>query len=243
MRPRRTRARRPAETFSERRIFSNSSLMRSALMLSQPVGVLPDRRLEVRREREGPLGPRQRRLEADRPQHPQRVVAHPVQRLPHRPDHAVLQVLAALERVEYVAGQGVGRDGVYGEVAAGQVFFEALPETDLGVTAPLRVQVAAVRRDLDLEAADLRPYRAESLADVPEVPRVRPEEAFDLPGPRPRRRVRVRLASPSPPSSSSRTYPPTRYSSCPASRNASPRRPMGSGISSLFTSAIIVTGF
>src|SRR5918998_511516 len=162
----------------------------------QPARVLPDRRLQVRREGEGPLGPRQGSLEADGPQHAQRVVAHPVERLPHRPDHAVLEILAAPEGVDDVAGEGVGRYGVYGEVAPGQVFFEALPETDLGVAAPLRVQVAAVRRDLDLEAVDLRPYRPESLPDVPEVPRVRPEQAFDLLGPRPRRGVRVQPGHP-----------------------------------------------
>src|ERR687893_518336 len=161
------------------------------------LGLLLDlHRLHELRHDEGHVGPRQGSLEADGPQHAQRVVAHPVERLPHRPDHAVLEVLAAPEGVDDVAGEGVGRYGVYGEVAPGQVFFEALPETDLGVAAPLRVQVAAVRRDLDLEAVDLRPYRPESLPDVPEVPRVRPEQAFDLLGPRPRRGVRVQPGHP-----------------------------------------------
>src|SRR5215210_1387487 len=159
----------------------------------QPAGVLPDRPFQVRRQCEGPLGSRQGSLEADRPQHPQRVVAHPVQRLPNGPDHAVLQILAALEGVKDVAGQGVRRYGVYGEVAPGQVLLQALPEAHLGVAAPLRVQVAAVCRDLDLEAVDLGPYRPEALSHVPEVLRVRPEEALDLLWPRPRRCVRVRL--------------------------------------------------
>src|SRR4028118_292936 len=44
----------------------------------QPTGVLPDRPFQVRREREGPLGPRQGGLEAYRAQHPQRIVTHTV---------------------------------------------------------------------------------------------------------------------------------------------------------------------
>ncbi len=58
--------------------------------------------------------------------------------------------------------------------------------------APFRVQVAAVRRDLDLVAADLRPYGPEALPDGPQVLRARPEDTFDLPRVRARRRVCVR---------------------------------------------------
>ena len=119
------------------------------------------------------------------------------------------------------------------------------PNRTSGWRLPLRVQIGPVRRDLDRVARRRWP---------PIVPNRSPTvHRCSARGPRRRlispdaRRVAPRpdvvRVPPSPRASLSRTYPPTRYSSCPASRNASPRRERGSGTSSLFVSAITTTRF
>src|SRR5215212_94566 len=159
----------------------------------EPVSVLPDRSLEVGRHGEGLLGGAQSSLEAHRPQHPQGVVAHPVQRVSDWPDHTPLRILAPLEGAEDLTSQSVRRYGVYREVPASQILLQAIPEGNLGVPAPLRVEVAAVRRDVYLDAVYPRDDRAEPFPHRPQVLSVRPQDALDLPRPGVRRRIRVRF--------------------------------------------------
>src|SRR5215208_7625095 len=159
----------------------------------EPVRVLLDGALEVGRHGEGLLGGAQSRLEAYRPQHPQGVVAHPVQRVPDGTDHTPLQVFAPLEGVEDLTGQSIRRYGVYREVPASQVFLQTIPESHFGVPATLRIKVAAVRRDVYLDAVYLRDDRAEPLPHRPQVLRVGSQDTFDLPRPGVRRRVGMRL--------------------------------------------------
>src|SRR3712207_8775710 len=53
--------------------------------------------------RSGLSGCRERSLEAYSSQHPQRVVAHPVQRVPDRPDHAGLEILPPARSEEHTS--------------------------------------------------------------------------------------------------------------------------------------------
>jgi hypothetical protein len=140
----------------------------------EPVGVLPDGALEVRRQSKGPLRLAQGRLEANRPQHPQGIVAHPVQRVADGAYHAGFEILAPLEGIQDLTRDRVRRNSVDREVPPRKVLLQALAEADLRVPAPLRIQVAPVRRDIDLVAVNLRDDRAESLPHRPQVLRVRP---------------------------------------------------------------------
>jgi hypothetical protein len=131
------------------------------------VGVLPDRLLEIGRQGEGLLRAGKGRLEAHRPQHPQGVVAHPVQRFAHGPDDAGLEVFSPAEGIEDLPRERVYRDGVDREVPPRQILLQLLPETYLRVPAPLGVEVAPVSRYLDRVAVNFGPDGPEPLADRP----------------------------------------------------------------------------
>src|SRR3712207_2294702 len=160
------------------------------------MSIVLDRLLEIRRHGEGLSGCRERSLEAYSSQHPQRVVAHPVQRVSDRPDHAGLEILPPAERVEDLASKRVRRDGIYREVPTRQVILQALPEPYFRMPATLRIQVAPIRRDLDSVAADLGPDRPEPLADRPQVLRGGPQQLLGPPRMRVRSRVRIRMLAP-----------------------------------------------
>jgi hypothetical protein len=114
------------------------------------------------------------------------------------------------------------------------------PKRTSGCRLPLGVQVAPVRRDFYLEAADRCPYRPEALPDVPEVLRVRPEQALDLPGPRPRRGIGVQPCHPEQPVAQVPADQVQLLPRIPERLTEAPDRP---GISRFLTSAIIVIGF
>src|SRR5215203_2688796 len=135
----------------------------------KPVGVLPDRRLEIRRYRERLLRSSKRRLKAHRPQHPQGIVAHPVQRFAYGSDYAELQIPPPVKGILYLPDPRVGRDSVDREVPPTYVVYEALSEPHLRVAASLRIKVAPVRRDLDLVGTNPSPDRPEPLPYRPQI--------------------------------------------------------------------------
>src|SRR5919107_4960068 len=97
------------------------------------------------------------------------IVAHSGQGVAHGSYHAGLQVPAPVEGVLYLPGPRIDRDGVDREVPPRKVVQEALPEPYLWVSAPLRVEIAPVRRDLDIVGADPGAYGSEPLPHRPQV--------------------------------------------------------------------------
>src|SRR5215207_4175842 len=105
MSPRRTSVLRPDATFSERRIFSNSSLLRSAEMLSSQPALLRIAASSSCVMAKGFSG---------------------FERVSDGPDHTPLQVFASLERVHDLTRERIGSDGVDREVPPRQIFLQAI---------------------------------------------------------------------------------------------------------------------
>ena len=107
---------------------------------------------------------------ASHSQQAQRVFAEALVGIANRPQHAHRQIGLAMEGIDQFAGFDINGDRVDGDVAAGEIVLDRVPEGDLGMTAALFVGLAAVGRDLDghwlrfvgEDDAD----RAEALADV-----------------------------------------------------------------------------
>ena len=113
------------------------------------------------------------RDEAQRANEPQRIFREARGR--HRPQHAALEILAAVERIDDLARREPARDRVHGEVAPTHVVLdgERRVRDDLEVvTARAGAHFLARRRELDpgrREPADLRVARVEADADEPSV--------------------------------------------------------------------------
>ena len=112
-----------------------------------------------RRQRPGLHGERQRGGEADRPDHPERILLEPGERVAARAEQPCRDVGRAIERVDQrrlrFAGPGIRAPGdrVRGEVAPGEVLLDRVAELHPVRPAVVGVLVlAAEGRDLELDA-------------------------------------------------------------------------------------------
>ena len=140
--PERTSALRPDATFSETRIFSNSSLLRSAEMLSQPalLRIASSRSCVMAKGFSGRVRVVSKRTARSILKGSSRILSEDRR----RPDHTPLQIFAALERVYDLTRERIGGDGIDREVPACQIFSQTISEPYCGMPAPPGVLVGPV---------------------------------------------------------------------------------------------------